>query len=182
MLTLPRRLTYEDYRRIPDDGKRYEIIDGEVYVSPSPALEHQHASAALYLQLAEAMPVAMRVYYAPIDVVLGVHDVVQPDLVVASLPQLSSRGIEGRPHLVVEIVSPGRPEYDRTVKARRYAAFEVPHYWIVDPRGRTLECFVLNDGAYELVASGRGTTALTVPVFESLTITLSRLWIDLPAR
>jgi Uma2 family endonuclease len=182
MLTLPRRLTYEDYRRIPDDGQRYEIIDGEVYVSPSPALEHQHASAALHLQLAEALPGSMRVYYAPIDVVLGVHDVVQPDLVVAGLPQLSSRGIEGPPHLVIEIVSPGRPEYDRTVKARRYAAFGVPHYWIVDPRARTLECFVLAGDSYGLVVSGQREDAVEVPGFESLTLALTPLWIDLPAR
>lgn len=181
MLTLPRRLTYDDYRSIPDDGQRYEIIDGEVFVSPSPSLQHQHASAAMYLHLVAAVPATLRVYYAPIDVVLGLHDIVQPDLVVAALPQLSSRGIEGVPHLVVEIVSPGRPDYDRTIKARRYARFGVPHFWIVDPRARTLECFMLQDGVYRLAASGRDGEQVVAPGFASLTVGLTSLWIDLPA-
>jgi Uma2 family endonuclease len=179
VLTLPRRLTYDDYRRIPDDGQRYEILDGEVYVSPSPTLAHQHASAALYLQLARAVPDDARVYYAPIDVILGEHDVVQPDLVVVATSQLTPRGIEGPPRIVVEIVSSGRPDFDRRIKAQRYASFGVPLYWLVDPSARRVECFRLVSGTYELAAEGHHDEVIEAVGLEGVQLTLGPLWLEL---
>jgi Uma2 family endonuclease len=90
---------------------------------------------------------------------------------------MSSRGIEGAPEVLVEILSPSRPEYDRLTKARRYAARGVQHYWILDPDERTMECFRLDRDVYRLDASAAGDDALTVPAFEGLTVPLAELWL-----
>ena len=117
------------------------------------------------------------VFYSPLDVILAPDDVVQPDLVVVrEARQISSRGIEGPPLVVVEITSPGRLLYDRTVKAKRYAARAVPHYWILDPDERRFECFRLEDDRYVLRASGTESEHLKVPDFPGLEIPLATLW------
>lgn len=90
--------------------------------------------------------------------------------------QVSARGIEGAPALVVEILSRGRAEYDRTVKAQRYAARGVPSYWIVDPEARHLECFRLEQGRYELRANGVGADTVDVPDFPGLRVPLGTIW------
>jgi Uma2 family endonuclease len=118
------------------------------------------------------------VFNAPLDVILSHEDVVQPDLVVTERPQISPRGIESAPLVLVEILSPSRPDYDRLTKARRYAARGVPHYWIVDPEQRTVECFRLEGGAYRLDASGRDREEIVVAAFEGLTLQLEDLWLD----
>jgi Uma2 family endonuclease len=96
--------------------------------------------------------------------------------VVTELRQISERGIEGPPALVVEILSPSNPEYERTVKAQRYAALGVPHYWIVDPEARTLECYRNEDGRFVLMVIGNDQDTLTHPDFPGLTIPLASLW------
>ena len=117
------------------------------------------------------------VFYAPLDGILAEDDAVRPDLVVVRDPaHLSSRGIEGVPLLLVEVISPGRAHYDRTVKAQRYAARGVPHYWIVDPPARRLECFRLDEGRYTLQATGAGIEVVEVPDFPGLRIPLTTLW------
>jgi Uma2 family endonuclease len=173
------RLTYEDYRLIPDDGRRYELLEGQLHVTPAPSLEHQHVSKRLFTILLRYFEEGGRgaVFYAPLDVILAKDDVVQPDLVVVRDPaQLSSRGIEGAPFLLVEVISPGRAHYDRTVKAQRYAAHGVPHYWIVDPEARRLECFRLGEGHYALQAAGTGNDVVEVPDLPALGIPLATLW------
>jgi len=181
-VTIPRRATYEDYCRFPDDGKRYEILDGEIFMTPSPSPRHQFASKRLQRILERYFEdtLGYQVFDAPLDVILSNADVVQPDLlVVAASQQVSTRGIEGAPLLLVEILSPSRPEYDRLTKASRYAARGVPHYWLVDPDGRTIECFQLDDsGVYRLGASATGQAELIVPAFSGLKIPLASLWLE----
>lgn len=178
---MPRRATYEDYRQFPDDGKRYEIVDGEIFMTPAPSPRHQYASKRLQ-RLLEAYFEGERgglVFAAPLDVILSDEDVVQPDLVVvSSRPQVSARGVEGPPLVLVEILSPSRPAYDRLTKAKRYAACGVNHFWIVDPDARTLECFRLQAGAYVLEASAGGRDTLVVSSFEGLSLPLEGLWLD----
>ncbi len=179
-LTIPRRATYEDYCRFPDDGKRYEILDGQIHLTPSPSTPHQYASKRLQRILEdyfETTPSRL-VFDAPLDVILADDDVVQPDLLVVERTQISKRGIEGPPLVLVEILSPSRIDYDRLTKARRYAARAVPHYWIVDPAARTLQCFRLEAGGYVLEVSGDDLTELTVPSFSGLTVPLSSLWLN----
>jgi Uma2 family endonuclease len=180
-VTIPRRATYEDYRGFPDDGLRYEILDGEIYMTPAPSPRHQYASKRLQRILEAHFESAGHdclVFDAPIDVILGREDVVQPDLVVTPRSQISAIGIQGPPLLLVEILSPSRPEYDRLTKARRYAAHQVPHYWILDPDERTLECFRLDGELYRLDASAHGHDQLAVPAFDGLRISLAELWLD----
>ena len=179
-MTLPRRVTYEDYCHFPDDGKRYEVLEGEVYMTPAPAPRHQFTSKRLQRILERHFEgrLGCLVFNAPIDVILAADDVVQPDLVVVSDgPQISARGIEGAPIVIVEILSPSRPEFDRSTKARRYAARGVPHYWIVDPDARTIECFRLDGLTYRLDASGRDPDEVVVPAFDGLTLPLTDLWL-----
>jgi len=156
-MALPKTMHFRatDIWDTPDDGKRYEVIDGQLYVTPPPVLEHQGASSVLhtYVESYVRQRRLGKVYSAPVGVVLDDENGVQPDLVYVSrerLHILSRRGIEGAPDLVVEILSPSTRSRDRGIKRRRYATAGVPHYWIVDPRSRELEARRLTERGYEL--------------------------------
>ena len=95
---------------------------------------------------------------------------------VAKPAQISARGIEGPPLLVVEVLSPSSKKRDRKLKAARYAELGVPHCWIVDPEARTLECFRARSDAYELVIRGGGDCRLEHPGWDGLTLELAALW------
>ena len=175
---LKQKLDYDDYAGIPPDRDRYEIIDGDLYVTPAPSPFHQRMSKRLQRKLEAHFEGAGigEVFNAPIDLILTNHDVVQPDLVVVSTPtQISQRGIEGTPLLVVEILSPSTRNQDRNVKGRRYAELGVPHYWIGDPEAKRLECYRLEAGTYALVAHGEGDAVVTHPDFPGLHIALADL-------
>ena len=175
-----RKLDYADYASIPDDGKRYEVLDGSLLVTPSPSPAHQWASKQLQRQLEsyfEARSLGV-VFNAPIDVILGVHDIVQPDLVVVSRrEQISRRGIESAPLLVVEILSPSTRRQDRIVKAGRYAELGIPHVWLVDPDARHIECYRATGGRYEIVARAEGNGVLVHPEWSDLGVDLAVLWL-----
>jgi Uma2 family endonuclease len=146
--------TYEDYTRLPDNGMRYEVIQGELYMSPAPSPKHQRIIAALYGYLWEYLknqPVG-EAFFAPIDVKLpNLATPVQPDLLFIANEQLSivkEKFIEGVPDLVVEVISPTSATHDRTTKFSIYAMAGVREYWIVDPDARTIEINVLRGQAY----------------------------------
>jgi Uma2 family endonuclease len=173
------RLDYDDLQHTPADGLRYELIDGELYVTPSPSPRHQWASKKLQRQLEAFFEDGGTgiVWNAPLDVILTHHDVVEPDLIVVLDPsQISGRGIEGPPAIVVEVLSPSSIVTDRTTKARRYASLGVPHFWIVDVDQRELECYRLREGRYELAASARGDQTLDHPDWPDLVVRLGPLW------
>jgi len=170
------RLDYDDYCAIPTDGKRYEILDGEVHVSPAPSPAHQRMVLKFARMLEDFFGGSAEVFISPIDLILTPHDVAQPDLVVVSDPvQVSVRGIEGPPLLVVEILSPSTTAYDRTTKARRYAALGIPHYWIADPLACRLECFRLEGVIYRPVTAVGPEESLAHPDFPGLSVSLSPL-------
>jgi Uma2 family endonuclease len=177
--TLNAKLTYEDYASIPADGKIYQILDGEVFVTPAPSPFHQRASKRLERQLERYFEDAGRaeVFNSPIDLILSPHDIAQPDLaVVTDRWSVVRRGIEAPPLLVVEVLSPSTERLDRGTKGNRYAAFGVAHYWLLDADTHRLECFKLVEGVYELVVSADGDTTLLHPDFESLAIDLAAIW------
>ncbi|MEZ4240347.1 MAG: Uma2 family endonuclease [Myxococcota bacterium] len=154
------RLGYAEYARLPDDGRRYEIIDGALHVSPAPRPRHQTVSRRLQFALYTALELEQggQLYNAPIDVLLGPHDIVQPDLVYLTADQLhlvTDRAIEGVPALVVEILSPSTRRRDVLVKSEVYRRYGVPRYWMVDPEIDRIEGLLLAEGAYrpEFVAS-----------------------------
>jgi Uma2 family endonuclease len=149
--------TYDDLLRMPEptDGKRYEILDGELVVSPSPSTRHQYVSGKVLRALMRATEDAGRglVYNAPLDVILSRTRVVIPDLVAIRADRLAivhHRGIFGAPDLVAEILSPSNRRYDRNRKRRLYASSGIPEYWIIDPDADTVEQLVLGERDYVL--------------------------------
>jgi Uma2 family endonuclease len=147
-----RRLTYEDYAGFPE-GERWEVIDGEAYVVPSPNRRHQLVAGEIHRQLANYLKDhgGGEVYIAPFDVVLDESDIVQPDVVFvagADMDVLTDANVRGTPTWVVEVLSPSRPERDRRLKFGRYERFGVAEYWIVDPSDEAVEIYRLESGAY----------------------------------
>jgi len=183
----PVRLTYADLRRLPDDGLRHELIDGEHYVTPAPRPKHQRVSGRLYLRLGtflEEHPLG-RVYYAPLDVVLTDFDCVEPDLLYVSRErerrQMTEDYLAGAPDLVVEILSPSTKRFDQGVKHRLYERFGVSEYWIVDPERETVGVYRLEDDRLQLSEelSRRGGTSvpvLSTPLLPGLAIPLDKIF------
>lgn len=145
---------YDDYRSIPEDGQRYEIIEGELFVSPSPSLTHQTLSKRLQIWLIEQIEKRGlgTVFNAPADVIFSKLSVVQPDLIVIGTEQsnrIATRGIEGAPDLLIEIASPSTKSLDRHHKFKLYAQQRVREYWIVDAATETVEVFVLGKKGFD---------------------------------
>lgn len=176
---LKRKLEYSDLQVTPDDGRRYELVRGELLVTPSPTTRHQRVSKRLFLHMVEYFESRSigEVLYAPVDVILTNQDVFVPDLlVVADAETVSRRGIERPPLLVVEILSPSTRGQDRGVKAQRYAELGVLHYWIVDPEATRVECYRLADGVFETRIDAQDETTIEHPDFEGLVLDVAALW------
>jgi Uma2 family endonuclease len=149
--------TYEDYRRLPDDGWRYEIIEGELYMSPAPEPIHQEYGGEMFAALHDfgKKHNAGKAYMAPIDVILSdLATPVQPDVLFIRKERLHivKKGrIEGAPDIIAEILSPSNWLTDRREKFQIYAKSGVREYWIVNPMARSIELFVLREERYELI-------------------------------
>jgi Uma2 family endonuclease len=144
MVATLRPLTYDDLLEMPDDGNRREVLGGELLVNPAPRRDHQMISANLdwILQRFLRSSEAGRIFTHPVDLYLGRHDIVQPDLVVIRNARLGIYRPEGiidaPPDIVVEILSPSTRGIDLVRKMALYARSGVPEYWIADPERRTL--------------------------------------------
>lgn len=150
-------LTYEDYRTIPDDRHRHEIIDGEEYVSSSPTTPHQRIVGRLFNSLSNHVLSQDRgeVFVAPCDVLLSETDIVQPDVLFVAAERsniVKQRGIEGAPDLIAEVVSEGNRRHDEVRKRKLYARHGVVEYWVVDPALETVKVYREPDGGYDRVA------------------------------
>ncbi len=157
--------TYADYAALPDDGKRYEVVKGVLYMSPAPNIGHQGISGEIFGYLRQFVQMAGRgrVFAAPTDVELGRGDVVQPDVFVVlneHLDLVTPQRLLGSPDLVVEILSPGTMRHDLQEKFEAYERARVPEYWIVNPGERTIELFVLEKNAYRSLEVFQGKAAL----------------------
>jgi Uma2 family endonuclease len=146
--------TYSHYLAIPDDGQRYEIIDGVLYMAPSPNEYHQVASNMIAYYLTAYVKVAGlgQVLTAPFDVKLSFKTVVQPDVLVflykrGQVEKLSTV-VKRIPDVAVEIVSPGTLKHDRQRKFHAYEQAGIREYWIVEPKRRSVEVYALENGAY----------------------------------
>ncbi|HEY8693104.1 MAG TPA: Uma2 family endonuclease [Chloroflexota bacterium] len=174
--------TYEDLLDIPEDiSNRHEIIDGELYVSPSPRVPHQRVSLNLTKFALPADEADLgRLYYAPVDVVLDEHNVFVPDLIFVAKDRLSivqETHVHGAPDLVVEILSPGTQHRDLGIKLQAYARFGVKYYWVVDLYSQSVQVFVLQDD--HTFAEPRlleGDDQLTCPLFAELGMPVSQLF------
>lgn len=146
------KFTYEDYLLLPED-RRYELIGGDFYVTPSPKPRHQRVS----LNLAHLLWSYVRahgsgeVYEAPLDVYLSRYDVVQPDVLFVrreNLAIVEENYVRGAPDLVIEILSESTRERDLDLKKKLYARHGVKEYWIADPDARTVTVYLLEGDAY----------------------------------
>lgn len=161
--TVRPRVSYADLQRMPEDGHRYELYDGALYVVPSPLPIHQVVVLRLYEQLAAfARPASGAVFVAPFDIVLSEYNVVQPDVIYFGAE--SARRIKLREHvrftpdLAIEVLSPSTSRNDRGRKRDLMATYGVPEYWVVDPDAHHIERSVLIEGTYgtpQIVSNGR---------------------------
>jgi Uma2 family endonuclease len=174
-------LTYRDYEALPADGRRYEIHDGELSVTPAPNTEHQRISANLFVALRRHVEERGlgEVLYAPVDVILADTSIVQPDIVFldpSRASAVSRRGIEGPPTLAVEIISPSTTAIDRTTKRQLYARYAVPYFWLIDPGARVIEALVLEAGTYGRPMRAAGPSPVDLPPFAGLGLVVDSIW------
>jgi Uma2 family endonuclease len=166
---------------LPHDRNRYEILDGELSVTPAPSTKHQRISSQLHRILANHIEANQlgSIYAALTDLILAPVTVVQPDLIFIGNDRrhiVTERAIEGAPNLLIEILSPATHRTDRFTKAQLYAKHQIPHYWLVDSDQRTLEAYELVIDHYDLIASARDAGVFAPSVFPGLSIKLSDLW------
>lgn len=174
------RLTYENYCLLPNNGKRYEIIDGELFVSRSAAWRHQSVLANILHYLTDFVKGhdLGKVYPAPFDVVFSQYDVVEPDILYISKARASvvtDKNVQGAPDLVVEILSESTAKIDRATKLKLYARYGVGEYWVIDPVAISVEIYRWVAGGYELAAQLDSSQALTSPLFPGFTLPLTKL-------
>jgi Uma2 family endonuclease len=149
------KFTYQDYLHLPED-RRYEIIEGELFMIPAPESYHQKVSRNLVFILwgfvkGEGLG---EIYSAPTDVVLSNEDIVQPDIIFIEKGRLGiikEKNVEGAPDLIVEILSPSLRYRDRVHKKKLYQRHGVREYWIVDPKKKQVELMILEEGIYRKV-------------------------------
>lgn len=157
--------TYNEYAALPEDGKRYEVMNGVLIMTPAPGPDHQSAVLRLshYLFMAVELAGLGRVLPSPVDVRLTSDRVVQPDVLVvlnANLHKITKKYIVGGPDLVVEIASPGTALYDRLSKFEAYEQVGVPEYWLVDHQGKSIEVLVLEENGYQSLGTFEGMATL----------------------
>lgn len=171
-----KKYTYEDYCKISDD-KRYELIEGELLMTPSPITRHQRISRRLEFILEKFITENKlgELFYAPYDVHFDNENVVQPDILFISKDKLGIIGeenVQGAPDLVIEIISESSAYRDMVQKKKLYAKFGVKEYWIVIPEGEEIEIHTLHNNTYQLYkAYGKGST-LESPLLKGLKIGL----------
>ncbi len=153
-----RPFTVDDLERMPDDGRRYELIDGELLVSPAPGWPHQEAALALYRELHAACPRELRVLAAPFAVRTDSFNELQPDVLVARYADLTDCGLPKAPLLAAEVISPTSRLRDGSLKKAAYARLGVESFWLVDPdpADPAVTAFELRAGSYREIATVSG--------------------------
>ena len=148
--------TVEDLETLPDDGLRYEIIDGILQVSPRPVPVHQQVLLELALLFKAVCPPQFLVYVAPLDWQPDRRTSLEPDVLVVPKVAIGPKNVTGTPVLVVEVLSPSTARIDRTLKLSRYAEGGIGQYWIVDPAVPSIQIYSMRGESYELIAEGVG--------------------------
>ncbi len=177
--------TYNDLLEMPDDGRHYEILDGELIVNAAPNLRHQRIAGRIYTLISnylEQHPMG-EVFFAPVDVVFTQRWVVEPDVVYVSNERRSilvGPNISGAPDLTVEVLSPSNRRNDEVIKRHAYENFGVSEYWIADPDVESIKIYRLNDkNRYERVVEISTETenaTITTPLFPGLEFALAKIF------
>lgn len=175
MKALNPRVSYTDLERWPEDGRRYELYDGEVYVVPSPIPLHQMVSARLHLALDDYTRThGGIVLYAPLDIVLTDFDVVQPDLLLFVRERqhlVDPRNVTRHaPDLAIEILSPSTAGNDRGRKMQLLARHRVREYWLVDPDAVAIEVYRLAESRFVLSSRAEDVAVLDSPLLPAFSV------------
>jgi Uma2 family endonuclease len=178
-----RLVTYAEMLDWPDDGRRYELYDGEVIVVPAPVLRHQRVASHLMDVLRDyEESVGGMMVPAPFDIVFSQHNVVEPDVVYFRperrhlLNAWTAAYVP--PDLAVEVLSPSTESRDRGRKMEMLARFGVPEYWIVDPAANTIEIYVLTGEVYEPRSDANAEAVVTSPTLSGLSFAPSRVFAE----
>ncbi len=175
------KLTFEQFRELPADGKRYELLFGRVHATPTPATRHQFTLQNLSQNLG---PYVYKnrlgeVCQAPLDVRLGEETVLQPDFIFVSNARagiIQENWIAGSPDLAVEVLSPSTAGHDRATKLPIYAEARVPEVWFIDPKARTVEVLTLQGAKYLVEATYAGHHVLISNLFPGWQLSLDDLF------
>ncbi len=175
-----KKLTYDDYLKTPDD-KRYELIEGELIMVPSPIIYHQWISKNIEYELEKYVREKKigKIFDAPCDVHLDNENVLQPDILYISKERQSiigKKNVQGAPDLVIEILSEATAYNDLIKKKKLYAKFGVREYWIVDPGEKSVEIFSLAGKEFKIYRSYTMNDNLESPLIEGLKIELSAVF------
>ena len=179
--------TWDDYVRLPDDGKRYEILEGDLVVTPAPATGHQFTLAQLY-SLVDGWVKGRAgglVLFAPTDVVLAADTIVQPDLIWISPEreaEIVGQLVHGIPDLVVEVLSPSTSRRDRTRKADIYARHGAREYWLANPTDESVEIRRRDGQRFVRHTAGRGDAVLGSTLDPELRVVPRTLFRRFPVR
>jgi Uma2 family endonuclease len=179
-MAISTKFTHADLLVMPNDGKRREIIEGDLYVTPSPSYSHQRTSARIFtafVRYLDAHPIG-EIAYAPLDVILSDYDVLEPDLlfVLNEHHSVFQDWVRGAPDLVVEILSPTTKTIDRGPKLKAYSRYGVPEYWIVDPVARAVELYRLTPTGYQLNRSFSEEESLSSPLLPGFELQVASLF------
>lgn len=176
------KMTAEQYLELGEDtdGLRRELLDGEIVVSPSANFEHARIVNRLAFQLTQhVLANQLGEVVCDLDTIIGEHDVPRPDVLYFGKKKvkLADRQRSNTvPDLAVEVLSPSNANTDRNYKLELYARGEIPCYWIISPKGQSLQAYQLVNGAYQLVVEGQGDQQISAPPLPDLKIKLAELW------
>lgn len=174
------RFTYNDYLLLPED-KRYEILDGDLYVVAAPGTKHQRISLNLEVALFQHVTAKGRgqILHAPCDVLLSAENVVQPDILFVGKERsgiIGEANLQGPPDLVIEILSPTTRSKDLELKRKTYARFGIQEYWILDPEAGTVEVLVWSEIGYVTAGVFGKSDCLSSPLFPELNLPLAEIF------
>jgi Uma2 family endonuclease len=182
-MTIPRsNFTYEDYKRLPDD-QRYEVLEGELVMTPAPGTPHQR----ILLRLAARLEFFTQehgvgtCFAAPTDVVLSDKTVLQPDVLFVPCNRssiIAQGAIHGAPDLVVEILSPSTAKRDLEIKRQLYSTYGVREYWIVDPEAQSIEILTPQGAHLEVWQRFTVADTLASPVLPTLRLDVAKIFAD----
>lgn len=179
MLKLKPRKTIDDFMRLPE-GALAELLEGELLMTPAPSLEHQRIVGRLFAALAPYVAGGRigEILLSPIDVHLPSGDIVEPDLVFVGKAHsaILRDTIRGVPDLVIEVVSPARPERDLLVKRGLYERNGIGEYWIVTPETRSVEVLIRKDGRYDSHGWFEAADTLTSPTLPGFSLPLTAIF------
>ncbi|TLD42253.1 MAG: hypothetical protein JETT_1496 [Candidatus Jettenia ecosi] len=174
--------TYNDYANM-DNDKRYELIEGELYMVPSPGFYHQTIS----MNISHPLKIFVKendlgiVLYTPFDVVLSETNVVQPDIIFISKERIgliTEKNLRGAPDVAIEILSRKTRERDKLVKKRLYMDHGVKEFWIVDPDKKTIEIMVLKETGFDTVGIYFIDDELTSPLLQGFRLNLKEVFLS----